>query len=199
MSFDEVQFPTDIAYGSTGGPEFLTDIVVTSGGYEKRNIRWSAPRASYEVNHAPKDQQQLSNLIAFFMARKGKANGFRFKDWSDYNVSAENIGTGDGSQVSFQLIKKYQSGSQIYNREIKKPASATEKIYFDSVLQSSGYTVDYTTGIITFTTAPSSGVAITTDFEFDVPVRFDTDRLSASMDDYGANSWVNVPLVEIRL
>jgi len=199
MSFDEVQFPTDISYGSVGGPEFLTDIIVTSGGYEKRNIKWANPRCYYEVSHGVKSQQQLTDLINFFVARKGKANGFRFKDWLDYSGAAENIGTGDGSTLIFQLLKNYQSGNQQYVRTINKPVETSEKIYLDGVLQSSGYTIDYTTGIVTFAVAPASAIIITADFEFDVPVRFDTDKFSASMDDYASNSWVNIPLIEVRL
>ena len=199
MSFVEIQFPADISYGSSGGPTFSTDVIEAFSGFEQRNINWSAARARYNVAQGVKTQSQLDELIAFFRARQGKAIGFRFKDWTDYQAVAQNIGTGNGSQTVFQLTKKYTSSVTV-TRVIKKPVNnATMKVYLNAVLQSSGYTVNYATGEITFTTAPGSGVAVTADFEFDVPVRFDTDQLDAAIDDFGSRSWSDIPLVEVRL
>ncbi len=200
MAFVEVCFPTDIAYGSSGGPEYSTDIVITHGGYEQRNINWSQARARYNVAHGVKTQAQLDTLIAFFRARKGRANGFRFKDWSDYTATAQVVGTGNGTNKIFQLVKTYSSGSVNENRVVSKPVVGSVAVYKNSVLQAgSAYSLDSTTGIITFVTAPANTSVITADFEFDVPVRFDTDRLSATLDSYGVNSWHDIPLIEIRI
>ncbi len=200
MAFVEVCFPTDIAYGSSGGPEYSTDIVITAGGYEQRNINWSQARAHYNVAHGVKTQAQLNELIAFFRARKGRADGFRFKDWSDYKAVAQIIGTGDGTNKIFQLIKTYTSGSITETRIITKPTADNINIYVAGVLQAgAAYSLNNTTGKITFVTAPVGAAIITADFEFDVPVRFDTDRLSATLDYYGVNSWNNIPLVEVRI
>lgn len=199
MSFVEVQFPIDIAYGSSGGPEYSTDVVIMQSGHEQRNINWAQARARYNVAHGVKTQEQLDALIAFFRARKGKAHGFRFKDWTDHSAVAQAIGTGNGSATQFQLVKAYASGSVTETRTVTKPVSGTVSIYLNSVLQTGGVSVNYATGVVTFASAPGSGVAIAADFEFDVPVRFDTDRLSASLDSYGSHSWLDIPLVEIRL
>lgn len=200
MAFVEVCFPIDIAYGSAGGPEYSTDIVITHGGYEQRNVNWSQARAKYNVAHGLKTQSQLDALIAFFRARKGRADGFRFKDWSDYKATAQYIGTGNGSNKIFQLVKTYSSGNITETRIITKPVSSSIAVYVNATLQpGSAYTVDTTTGKITFVTAPANSAVVTTDFEFDVPVRFDTDRLSATLDSYGVNSWNDIPLVEVRV
>lgn len=200
MAFTEVCFPTDIAYGSSGGPEYSTDIVITHGGYEQRNINWAQARAKYNVAHGIKTQAQLDILIAFFRARKGRANGFRFKDWSDYKATGQTIGTGNGTNKVFQLIKTYESGSVYETRIINKPVSGSVSVYKNSVLQSeSAYSLDTSNGVITFIAAPANNVVITADFEFDVPVRFDTDRLSAILDSYGVTSWNDIPLVEIKI
>src|SRR5688500_4642354 len=111
MAFIEIRFPTDISYGSGGGPEYSTDIVITQSGYEQRNANWAQARASYNVAHGVKTQAQLDTLIAFFRARKGRADGFRFKDWTDYQATGQALGTGDGVQTGFQLVKSYSSGS----------------------------------------------------------------------------------------
>ncbi len=197
-SFHEVRFPEDIAYGSSGGPEYSTDIVITASGYEQRNINWQDARAVYNVAHGVKTSAQLDTLLAFFRARKGRAYAFRFKDWGDYSASSQQIGIGDGETTSFQLLKTYSSGGITQVRDIKKPVDNSVDIYVNSVLITSGLTVDNTSGIVTFTSAPEEGAIITANFEFDVPVRFDTDRLSASLDSYGVHSWNDIPLVEVR-
>ncbi|MFW0776987.1 MAG: DUF2460 domain-containing protein [Rickettsiales bacterium] len=199
MAFVEIRFPTDIAYGSAGGPVYSTDIVITRSGHEQRNSNWAEARARYDVAHGVKSQAQLDTLIAFFRARKGRADGFRFKDWTDFSATAQVIGTGDDMQSQFQLVKTYENGSVIESRTISKPVDGTVKIYLDGVLvDEANYSVNILNGLITFVAAPADGVVITADFEFDVPVRFDTDRLSASLDAYGSNSWSNIPIVEIR-
>ena len=198
MAFHEVRFPADISYGSSGGPEYSTDIIITSSGYEQRNINWEQARARYNVAHGVKTEGQLAELLAFFRARRGRAYGFRFKDWADYRASAQNIGSGNGAQKSFQLIKNYVSSVTV-TRKISKPVTASVKIYKNGALQLTGYSIDHTTGIVNFASAPANLVAITADFEFDVPVRFDTDKLSARMESYGVSSWNDIPLVEVRV
>lgn len=199
MSFVETRFPDDISYGSSGGPEYATDVVATESGYEQRNINWEAARARYNVAHGVKTQAQLDALIAFFRARKGRAVGFRFKDWADFQGIGVSLGTGTGAQTQFQLIKRYQSGGVEEVRAVTKPVAGTVKLYLNSVLQNSGVSVNTATGMVTFSSPPGSGVAVSADFEFDVPVRFDTDRLSASLDAYGVHSWNDIPLVELRV
>lgn len=199
MSFAEVQFPTDIAYGSAGGPEFSTDIIQTYSAHEQRNSNWAQARIRYNVAYGVKNATQLSNLIAFFRARKGQAEGFRFKDWTDYTGTAQTLGEGDNSTTEFILVKRYVSGLQTHSRTITKPVEGTVNIYLDAVLQESGYSLDSSTGILTFDSAPGAGVAITADFEFDVPVRFATDRLSNRLDDYGIYSALDIPLIEVRV
>jgi len=195
--FAEVQFPSDISYGATGGPTYSTDVVTTYSGREQRNANWSQARARYNVASGVKTETQWQALIAFFRARRGKAVGFRFKDWSDFKGVNEPIGTGNGSATQFQLVKLYSSGSVAVSRTITKPVTGTVKIYVNSVLQS-GVTVNTTTGVVTLASAPANGTAITADYEFDVPVRFDTDELQLSLENYGAGSWSNIPLIEIR-
>jgi uncharacterized protein (TIGR02217 family) len=199
MEFVETRFPTDISYGSSGGPEYATDIVVSQSGHEQRNINWVEARARYDVAHGVKSKTQLSTLIAFFRARKGRAYGFRFKDWSDYSAIGQLIALGDGAQNTFQLIKTYISDSITETRNITKPVSGTVSIYLDGVVQTTGVSIDDTSGQITFVIAPPVGSSISADFEFDVPVRFDTDRLSAELDAYGVHSWQNIPLIEVRV
>lgn len=199
QAFHEVQFPPDISYGVTGGPEYSTDVVITGSGYEQRNINWSQARCKYQAAHGVKNENQMKRLLAFFRARRGKAYGFRFKDWLDYTGTGEIIGVGDGTATAFQLIKTYTDDAGYTEvRKIRKPVAGTVKVYVDNVRQTT-LSVNVTTGIITFTIAPSQGAVITADYEFDVPVRFDTDHCPQSIKEWDIYSWDNIPLLEIRV
>ena len=175
-----------------------TTVVVTGAGHEQRNVDWAEARGRWDVASGLKNQAQLDELIAFFRARKGKAYGFRFKDWTAYKASGQLIGTGDGSTKTFQLVKHYPSGSIIEVRTVAKPVAGTVHVYKDGVEQPSGWSVDVTTGVVTFTTAPIAGVAITADFELDVPVRFDTDHMAVTIESFKLHRWQQIPIVELR-
>lgn len=197
--FVEVQFPPSIALGATGGATFSTDIVTTFSGYEQRSINWDKARGRWNIATGIKSKADIDALIAFFRARRGRAIGFRFKDWSDYSATAAVIGTGDAATTTFQLKKQYSSGAVSVDRTINKPVSGTLTIYENAVEKTSGVSLDTTTGIVTLTPAPGSGVTITADFEFDVPVRFDTDQMDTVMDTDVLGNWSSIPLIEIRV
>ena len=199
MAFHEVRFPDDIAYGATGGPEYLTSVVSMASGYEQRNANWSAARGKWNVASGLKHQAQLNTLIAFFRARKGKAYGFRFKDWTDYKVTGQALGAGDGMTKTFQLVKSYISGAGSETRTITKPVLGTVVPYLGGAKQTSGWSVNTATGLLSFVLAPAQGVAVTADFEFDVPVRFDTDSMAVSIEQFDLHQWSDIPVIEIRV
>jgi len=138
-------------------------------------------------------------LIAFFRARKGRAYGFRFKDWTDYRAIGQALGTGDGTTKAFQLIKSYVSGVGNELRTITKPVLGTVVPYIGSVKQTSGWSINIATGALTFSEAPAQGSAITANFEFDVPVRFDTDSMAVTIQQIDLHQWSDIPIIEIRI
>ena len=95
-------------------------------------------------------------------------------------------------------MKRYASGSQTWVRTITKPVAGTVRVALDGAEQLVGWSVDTTTGVVTFSAAPVSGVAITAGFQFDVPVRFDTDALDVTLDLERLGSITSIPLLEIR-
>lgn len=199
-SFHEVRFPPDISYGAVGGPGWSTSVVTTVSGHERRNANWSQARGRWNVAHGLKRREQAAELIAFFRARMGRAYGFRFKDWTDYRATGQALGTGDGTTSSFQLAKRYPSGSEVEQRTIAKPVAGTVKIYRDGVeAASAGWSVDTTNGLVTFAAAPAIGVLVTADFEFDLPARFDTDRMEITIETFELGSWGQIPVVELRV
>ena len=207
MAFHEVRFPDNIARGARGGPERRTQIVELASGDEERNASWANSRRRYDVAYGIRRADDLAAVVAFFEARNGRLHGFRFKDWADYKSGLPSqapgppdqvIGEGDGSTTVFQLVKRYASGGQSWTRAIAKPVAGSVRVALDGTEQASGWNVDPTTGIVTFDTAPASGVAISAGFDFDVPVRFDTDTLDVTLDLERLGSITSIPLLEIR-
>ncbi len=207
MAFHEVRFPDDISRGARGGPERRTQIVELASGDEERNASWANSRRRYDVAYGIRRADDLAAVVAFFEARNGRLHGFRFKDWADFKsclpsqapgATDQQIGTGNGTTTQFQLAKRYTSGAQSWTRSIAKPVAGSVRVALAGVEQMSGWSVDTTTGLVTFATAPGGGVAITAGFEFDVPVRFDTDTLDVTLDLERLGSITSIPLVEIR-
>ena len=207
MAFHEVRFPDNISRGARGGPERRTQIVELASGAEERNASWANSRRRYDVAYGIRRADDLAAAVAFFEARNGRLHGFRFKDWADFKSclpsqtpgpTDQPVGTGNGSTNTFQLTKRYTSGAQSWTRAIAKPVAGTITIALNGTPQASGWSVSTATGLITFTTAPDAGVAVTAGFEFDVPVRFDTDALDVTLDLERLGSITSIPLVEIR-
>ncbi len=207
MPFHEVRFPDDISRGARGGPERRTQIVELASGDEERNASWANSRRRYDAAYGIRRADDLAAVVAFFEARNGRLYGFRFKDWADYKsclpsgtpaATDQTIGAGDGATSDFQLVKVYRSGSQSWTRTITKPVDGTVMVAIDGTEATSGWSVDTTTGLVSFTTAPASGAAITAGFEFDVPVRFDTDTLDVILDIERLGSITSIPLIEVR-
>lgn len=207
MAFHEVRFPDNISRGARGGPERRTQVVELASGDEERNASWANSRRRYDVAYGIRRADDLAVVVAFFEARNGRLHGFRYKDWADYKsalpsqaitATDQQIGTGTGSLQTFQLSKRYTSGAQTWVRTIAKPVAGTVRVALGMVEQMSGWTLDTATGVITFTTAPAGGVIVRAGFEFDVPVRFDSDTLDVILDFERLGSITAIPLLEIR-
>ena len=207
MAFHEVRFPDNISRGARGGPERRTQIVEMASGDEERNGSWADSRRRYDASYGIRKADDLAAVTAFFEARRGRLCGFRWKDWADYKsglpsastaATDQPIGTGNGALTTFQLVKLYTSGAQSWTRTITKPVAGTVALALNGVPQMTGWTVNTTIGVVTFAAAPAPGVAITAGFEFDVPVRFDTDTLDVTLDFERLGSITSIPLIEVR-
>lgn len=210
MGFHEVRFPVALSFGSLGGPERRTEIVTLTNGFEERNTPWAQSRRRYDAGVSLRSLDDIGEVIAFFEAREGQMFGFRWKDWSDYKSCLASkavayddqlIGIGDGVTAAFQLTKSYASGQSTSVRRVQKPVLGTVRAGLQGDEQTDGvhYAVDTATGVVTFATAPALGERVTAGFEFDVPVRFDADRILVSVASFHAGEVPQVPVVEVRL
>ncbi len=210
MAFHDIRFPANLSFGALGGPERRTEIVTLANGFEERNTPWEHSRRRYDAGMGLRSLDDLEELIAFFEARRGPLHAFRWKDWADWKSGRplaatspvdQRLGFGDGTTLTFALRKLYQSGDAEYARPIAKPVfgTVTVAIADDPKVEGVDFTVDHATGLVTFVTAPDIGALVTAGFEFDVPVRFDTDRIAVSMASFKAGEVPDVPVIEVRL
>lgn len=210
ITIDEVRFPDSVAYGAVGGPRFNTNVAVISTGSEQRNQLWVNPRHQYNIATGIKSIQHYHDVLRFFVARRGRQRGFRFKDWFDFTSSEDptipygstdqQIGVGPGPH---QLIKTYSDSLYPWVRTITKPVAGTVSISIDGVNMPSGganpWSVDTTTGIVTFTgTLPGGGSIIRAGFEFDVPCRFNTDSLDGNYENFRVAVAQSIDIIELR-
>lgn len=201
--YSENRFPPSLSYGSSGGPGFKTSIFTVDSGVAHANSEWDRLRARYEVDFDSVPGADIELVESFFYGMRGKAVGFRFKDWNDYQIVSQNVVIGDGHSTSFQLFKRYRSGANVFDRFIKKPVrGSVSSLYLDGeeyVLNRDFY-MNYSSGIITFQAAPPAGAVGNLEYcEFDVPVRFDTDSLRVSAEDFDQYSISSLSMIEILI
>ncbi len=211
MAFHEVRFPLDISKGADGGPERRTDIVTLGSGAEERNSRWADSRRAWNAGYGAHTLDQLHAIIAFFEERRGRLHGFRWRDPADWKSCApqagvsgldQTIGIGTGSSATFQLSKTYGSSYAPWTRLIIKPVAGTVTIAVAGIAKMIGthFTVDATTGRVTFLSGqiPAAAQVVTAGFEFDCPVRFDTDKLEVNVQGFRHGAIPHIPIVEVR-
>lgn len=201
MAFHEVRLPARLAFGSTGGIERRTEITTLASGFERRSTPWALGRRRYLIGANLRSLDDMAALTAFFEARRGRLHGFRFKDFADFKSCApggtvaatdQALGVGDGATTRFQLTKLYGDVA----RPIRKPVAGSVVVAVAGVTVAA--TIDEATGEATLATAAPVGAAVTAGFVFDTPVRFDTDRIEATLESFEAGRMAAVPLIEVR-
>ena len=203
-AFHDVLFPLSVGLGARGGPERFTEIVELASGHEERNSPWAHSRRRWDAGPGVRSADDLALLTAFFEARRGRLHAFRFRDPADHassipsaQVSASDqlLGLGDGTRSRFPLLKRYGEGQDAYLRPIALSVAGSVQVAVN------GAVVDFTVDgaeIVLAEPAPD-GASVSAGFRFDVPVRFDTDRLEIALDAFRAGAVLSVPLVEVKL
>ena len=123
QAFDDVPYPLALGRDAAVAPEFSTSVAVTASGHERRASQWSDARLRFDVGPGVRSEEELGTLIAFFRARKGRAFGFRFRDWGDFEATDQQCHA--VSATVFQLVKRYPSGPVVEIRTITRPVSGS--------------------------------------------------------------------------
>ena len=199
MAFHDVRLPENIEAGADYGPRFSTTIQTTTGGREKRVSLWSKPKYEGNIATGLQNQAGLDAGLAFFIARAGMRNTFRFKDWTDFTATTQNLGVGTGALTTFTVRKAYTSGGVTEYRTNLLPVSGTTHVFKDGVEAMSGWTINTSTGVITFSVAPTAAVVITATFEFDNHVRFGTDHWSVTLQQVEIGGVSDIPIIEVPI
>ena len=190
--FLDISFPPFVARGATGGPSFSTSVVTLGSGAEQRNILWANSRGKWNISTGIRSREEMLAVIGHFHVVKGRGYSFRFKDWNDFDAADQAM-----VQITptvWQIVKRYNRSGYEHVRTITKPVtgSVTVKIAGSPVTPAA---IDTQTGRITFASAPGS--APTASFQFDVPVRFDTDSLPVQANAWDLQIVNNIDLVEV--
>lgn len=194
MTIHDVRLPVDVERGARGGPGFKTSIITLSNGNEARNQEWERARGAWDVGYGVQSIDTLRTVDAFFRARRGRAYGFRFKDWSDFTATEQFTAAVTGDATKRQLVKSYDDTVNPYVRLIVLPVTDTLTVYVDDFV-----TTDFTllpNGILDFDSDPGMNVKAT--FEFDVPVRFDTDTFVVQLETFMSGAVPSIAIVELR-
>jgi uncharacterized protein (TIGR02217 family) len=206
QAFDDVLYPLALGRDATIIPEFSTSVAITASGFERRNSLWSDARLRFDVGPGIRSEAELGVLIAFFRARRGAARGFRLRDPSDFSsnnmveaptAADQLLGTGNGTQSDFPLLKNYGSGDALQMRRITRPRTGTVLVSVGGVAMTTGWSL-VSGGIVSFSTPPAIGAQVRAGFLFDVPVRFAEDKLEVAGAAFAAGEAPSVPVIEIR-
>jgi uncharacterized protein (TIGR02217 family) len=204
--FHNIRFPLDMSLKASTNVMRQSEVVMLASGNEHRSSRWAHSRRSYDAGLGIRNLDGVHAVISFFEERRGRLHSFRFHDRTDYKSCSpleevhpadQVLGTGNGTRTDFQLIKTYGTQHAPYERIITKPVIDTLRIAINGIPLTGGFVCNPVTGIVTFTTAPTQGAVITAGYEFDVPVRFDTDALNIDLSTLGTGTMPKVPLVEV--
>lgn len=207
-AFHDVLFPLAVSFGATGGPERRNEIVRTLSGREVRNARFERSRRRYDAGTGLRSIDDVHEVMAFFEARRGSLHGFRFRDPFDMKSTVptmavgaadQMLGLGDGTTRTFQLVKRYGEGADAYVRAVTRPVAGTVRLSVGGIEKAQGvdFSVDVATGTVTFAVAPAPAASVAGGYEFHVPVRFDTDRIEASLAGFRAGQIPAIPLIEV--
>lgn len=226
--FDDIIIPDTIALSGQTGPSTSVEQVSLSNGFRETNLLWTQKLRRLNIGYPNMTPTDAFVILKIFEAVEGPLHSFLSKDRNDWNTTAGNMenggessitkddqklentadqtDVGDGTEKDFLCLKDYSSGSTAtHRRYITKPQDGTGdfaiKVALDGVLKTEGvdYTVNYSTGVISFTVAPGIGVVPTAGFAFYVPVAFVSDDFLALLLQPGITSVPDIPLMEVRI
>ena len=179
-------FPTlpGLAWSVTKTPTFQTRIQRAASGRELRALDYPYPLWQFALvydflrDNPAAGYDELRTLVGFFMLCQGAFGTFLFQDPSDYQVTGQQIGIGDASETAFQLQRAM--GSNLLGSGFFEPIVAPNvvgAIYLNGIRQDPAtYSVDPSTGLVTFDTAPGGGQLIAADFSYYFRCRFVDDK-----------------------
>lgn len=184
--------------------EWVTDLVSYDNRKEQRNQLLEQPIRHWFLNFPMLPEANRNSLIELFNRARGRNTTFLYTDTDDYACTYTQCSiTAVAAQVDFQLKKRYYVSESEYWDEDKKDivsgAIYAPTVKVDAVTKTEGvdYTLDDTTGIVTFGAAPGAGTVITADYQFYFRVRFNADTYMDVMPAATYFALTDMELVEV--
>lgn len=207
--FHDVQFPDSISKGSSGGPLRRTDIVTLRSGYEERNAVWGDSRRSYDAGLGLRYISDLAEVLAFWESRLGSLYGFRWKDWVDYTSKVDPVPSPESTDALqaenpetsalYTLVKRYTSGNYFTVRKITKPVPGSVVFRYNGVdYTDDDILLDYNSGKFYFTIPKVEGQDLFAGYFFDVPVRFASESITVSVEQFNAGAIPQIDILEVK-
>ena len=210
MAFRDVELPEEISAGSEGGPGVLVQISRSVAGYEQRVVKRRSLRI-FDLRYTIRGIDDLNVVYEHWLVMGGPEHTFPHTDRFDHRSCGpletpaqddQSIGTGDDSTAAFQLTKTYTRDAFTLVQDVTLPKNGTVLIAVAGVLktETTHYTIDYETGIVTFTggNIPTAGQAITAGYKYRVKVRFDLQDFSHVFQNFKFGNLPSIPLIEVR-
>jgi len=171
MSYNESLTLTP-EFGIEESIEFHTLITPMEDGKTRTRAKWNYGLRNYKLQLYVYSKTSMDVIWDFFIARKGAYDPFLIKIPTEFQVTLEAIGTGNGIATIFVLDEFPVDTTAGTFTMYVNGTSAT------ATLQNNFYG-EYST--VTFSSAPGDGLAITGDYEFCFYVRFVADKFSREL------------------
>jgi len=174
-------FPTlkGLTFPVMKSPIWSTRVQVGVSGKETRLGLWSYPIWKYSIPfdflRSDNVNLEFQTLMGFYNSRFGPQDDWLFNDPDDNTAVAQQFGVGNGSTTIFQLTRTLGG----FVEPVRATIAVTDVSDNGSTVNPANYTVNATTGKITFTSAPVSGHVLTWSGTYYWRCRFLDDELSA--------------------
>ena len=143
-------------------------------GKEQRRKKWSQPKRTYTISLRGKSKSVSTQVWDFYQSRSGDLDTFYFTNPNETPVENEGFGTGNGSVTAFTL-----ANSPIPSGSLSITVAGTPQT------EVTHYTINRSTGVVTFVSAPASGSAINAvSYNFSRTVRFADGKMSRELFNY---------------
>ncbi len=165
-------------------PTFQTRVQRAASGRELRALDYPYPLWQFSLTYdvlrdEPAPQSDLRTLIGFFMACNGAFQTFLYDDPSDDAVTGEPIATADGVTTVWPLVRVIGAPGGVGFQEPICAPNVVSAVYLNGIVQPpADWSVDPSTGLLTFSAAPEAGKLITADFSYYFRCRFMSDAYS---------------------
>jgi uncharacterized protein (TIGR02217 family) len=204
MAFLEQRLDSKITHGAKSTVRWSRQKAYTGSGKLAQQFNWADAKHEMDVSHGVRSRTDYQTVLDFFyVVMAGAYEGFRVKDWRDFQATQTNSTLTFITGSTWQLQRKHTAGAVSYLRNIKKPVTGTVIVYRTrtAVVTTASATIDYTTGIATIA-GHTSGDTYTWEGDFDIPMTFVNDEWTADLEVSTANlHMISQPILleEIRL